>query len=147
MRISIMMTNFTLSKGITDRSDFRLWKLFIDISPKSLYTDFNLCDSEHSIFECISFSLSHIDLKILDIRGKIKLSMNPIRMSYGIYIFQQFWIFIRLERDSFFENISFSLLDSFLSIENIGLCNMMKSSFHKLFFYKILDFFYMRNKF
>lgn len=67
MRIGIMVTNLTLGESITNRSDFRFWKLFIDISSESLDANLDLCDSKHGIFEGISLSFGDIDLEILHI--------------------------------------------------------------------------------
>ena len=141
------MSNFTFSKSISNRSYFWFWQPRINISPKCFYSNFDLSYSKHRILDCISFTWRNIYFKILDISSKVKLCMKPITMSDSIYIFIKFWVFIRFQIYSWFENISFSFFYFTFSIKNIWFCCIIKTKFHQSSFNYILDMFNSWNTF
>ncbi len=120
--------------------------MFIYISPESFYWYFYLSNCEHTVLECTSLDWGNVYLKVLNITCKWELSMYPVWMSHCVYVFKQFWIFIWFEIESWFKNISSSLLRFVVSVEDIWFCCFKETSSHEFKLYEILNFFHVWDK-
>lgn len=86
MRVSVLMANFAFGEGVADSTDFWLGKFFENITPESFDGNFDLCDSQHGVFDGVLFGGSGMDFEVLNVTGEIEFSVDPVGMSDGINV-------------------------------------------------------------
>lgn len=134
-----MMTNFTFGEGVADGAYLWFGEFFENITPESFYGYFDLSDGQHGILDSIFFGGGGVDFEVLNVASEVEFSMNPVRVADGVNVLGELRVFVRLEIDTFFENITFAFFGVFLAIEDEGFGGILEAGAHEGFFGEVLD--------
>ena len=93
-----------LGKRRSETIKFGLGEMLVQITPKSFYSYFYLCDAQQASLHHLTLDVGQVGMEMLHVGGEFNFTVHPKGFIHFIHEIHRFGILERLEIDAFIEN-------------------------------------------